>query len=291
MNGKIESMNWLRDYGKILLISFLAVSNMFIFYLLFFDVRTDLTVSFLNIGQGDAIFIQTPSGKDILVDSGKNKEVLKELGQTMSFFDRYIDVVVLTHPDQDHVGGFPEVFDRYEIGTVIESGVLCDKSICKALDERIKNEKSHSIRAVRGTVFDFGDGVYLSILFPDRDVAEVETNTASIVARLTYGNNSLLLTGDSPLAIEDFLVVKDGTNLDSDILKVGHHGSRTSSGEEFIRAVSPAISIISAGKGNSYGHPHKEVIDILTKAESNILGTYEEGRITLVSDGKRWTLK
>jgi len=281
----------LRAHGKIFLISFLVISNIFIFYILLSNSRTGLTVSFLNIGQGDAIFIQTPSGKDILVDGGKSSVILKELGSAMSFFDRHIDMVIATHPDLDHVGGFPAVFDRYEVGALLEPGVFCDKSICSALEDRARKEKTKRIQALRGTVIDFGDGVFLSILFPDRDVTDLETNSASIVAKLTYGSSSVLLTGDSPLAIENFLVWKDGYNLDSDILKAGHHGSRTSSGEEFVQAVSPALSVISAGKGNSYGHPHKEVIDILTKTDSKILGTYEEGRITLVSDGKNWVIK
>ncbi|MFM2357324.1 MAG: hypothetical protein RJA61_61 [Candidatus Parcubacteria bacterium] len=284
-------MKWFRTNGSTLLVLFLLISNIFIFYILFASQRSGLTVSFLNIGQGDAIFIQTPSGKDILIDGGKNKEVLKELGGVMSFFDRHIDMVIATHPDLDHIGGFPGVFDRYRVDTLVEPGVFCDKSICTALEERAVQEKSKRIQALRGTVFDFGDGVFLTILFPDRDVMDLETNTASVVARLIYGTNSLLLTGDSPISIENFLVWKDGTNLNSDILKAGHHGSRTSSSEEFVRMVSPAISVISAGKGNSYGHPHKEVVDILTKAQSKILGTYEEGRINLVSDGKNWSVK
>jgi len=277
--------------GKFAILLLLIFSNVFIYYVVFSSGTNNVTVSFLNIGQGDAIFIQTPSGKQILVDAGPNKTVLRELGKTMSFFDKSIDVVMESHPDKDHIGGFPEVLKQYEVGLFIEPRVACSTGICKELEKDVSLEKSQVLYARRGTVIDFGDGVLISILFPDRDVYDLETNTASIVARLTYGNNSLLLTGDSPQSIEDFLVWKDGINLDSDILKVGHHGSRTSSDQEFVQAVSPALSVISAGKGNSYGHPHKEVIDILTKTDSKILGTYEEGRITLVSDGKNWVIK
>lgn len=277
--------------GKFFLIIFLFLSNIFIFYILHADSRTGLTVSFLNIGQGDSIFIQTPGGKDMLIDGGVNKSVLKELGRTMSFFDRDIDIVLATHPDKDHIGGLPAVFERFNVGLFIEGGVTCTNSICTALENAVKTEQVQRVEARRGMVIDFGDNTYLSILFPDRDVPDLETNTASVVARLVYGKNSVLLTGDSPKAIEDFLVSKDGIHLDSDILKAGHHGSRTSSGEEFVRLVSPAISIISAGKGNSYGHPHKEVIDILTKAGSKILGTYEGGKITYVSNGISWERK
>jgi len=259
--------------GKFAILLLLIFSNVFIYYVVFSSGTNNVTVSFLNIGQGDAIFIQTPSGKQILVDAGPNKTVLRELGKTMSFFDKSIDVVMESHPDKDHIGGFPEVLKQYEVGLFIEPRVACSTGICKELEKDVSLEKSQVLYARRGTVIDFGDGVLISILFPDRDVYDLETNTASIVARLTYGNNSLLLTGDSPQSIEDFLVWKDGINLDSDILKVGHHGSRTSSDQEFVRMVSPALSIISAGKGNSYGHPHKEVLDILTKEGSKILST------------------
>ena len=277
--------------GKSAILILLLISNIFIYYILFSADRNSLVVSFLNIGQGDAIFIQTPGGYDVLIDGGKNRELLKELGGVMSFFDRDIDIVLATHPDQDHIGGLPFLFERYSINTYISPEVSCSTNVCKALEQSITKESSRRITARRGTVIDFGDGVYLSILFPDRAVVDLETNTASIVTRLVYGNNSVLLTGDSPISIENFLVSRDGENLDSDILKVGHHGSRTSSSENFIRLVSPAISVISAAKGNSYGHPHKEVVDILTKAESGIFGTYEKGRITLVSDGKSWKVK
>lgn len=281
-------MKWLRQHDKFLIISLLLIVNIFVYYLLYFSTHKGLVVSFLDIGQGDSVFIQTPSGKDILIDGGPNKNVLKELGGIVSFFDKKIDIVLATHPDKDHIGGLPAVFERFNVGLFIESGVECSTSICDALASSIKEKKIDVIKGRRGTVIDFGDGVYISILFPDRDVADLETNTASVATKIVYGKNSVILSGDSPQSIEDFLVWKDGKNLDSDILKVGHHGSRTSSGEEFVHMVSPAIAIISAGKGNSYGHPHKEVVDILNKEGSKMLSTIDMGRITLVSDGKSW---
>ena len=126
----------------------------------------------------------------------------------------------------------------------------------------------------------------IDILFPDRDTDEWETNTASIVAKLVYGNNSFLLTGDSPTAIENYLSMIDGRNLKSDVLKAGHHGSRTSTSESFANLVSPEYAVISAGKNNQYGHPHKEVLDILEKIKSVILKTYENGTISFSSDGE-----
>ena len=129
--------------------------------------------------------------------------------------------------------------------------------------------------------------MYLNILFPDRDNEDWETNTASIVTKLTYGDTSFLLTGDSPIAIEKYLSMIDGKNLKSDVLKAGHHGSRTSTSESFASLVSPEYAVISAGKDNRYGHPHKEVLDILEKIKATILKTYELGTISFSSDGEK----
>ncbi len=134
----------------------------------------------------------------------------------------------------------------------------------------------------------FGHGSYFTILFPDKDPSKMETNDGSIVGRMVYASTSVMFTGDSPKFVENYLVRLDGYNLQSDILKAGHHGSRTSSGESYLRVVSPKYAIISSGKDNRYGHPHKEVIDSLNRMNIEILRTDREGTIGFVSDGKRF---
>src|SRR3989344_2272549 len=155
-----------------------------------------LTVSFLNIGQGDAIFIDAPSGRQALIDGGKGSTVIRELGRVMPWYDRSIDVVLGTHPDADHIGGLPDVLARYDVSTVIRSGVEDSGADQTAFLRAIDSEKNAKVLiAERGQIIDLGEGAYLEILFPDRPLPSVETNTGSIVARLLYGATPFILTG------------------------------------------------------------------------------------------------
>lgn len=251
------------------------------------DRRGILKVSFLDIGQGDSIFIEAPNGNQVLIDGGSNRAVLKELGKVMPFYDRTIDAVIATHPDKDHIGGLVEVLKNYRADMVMEPGVSSDTGVYQELEKTIADKNLPRILARRGMLLNLGEGARLNILFPDRNTEDWETNTASIVAKLVYGNNSFLLTGDSPIAIENYLSMIDGRNLKSDVLKAGHHGSRTSTSESFASLVSPEYAVISAGKNNKYGHPHKEVLDILEKIKAVILKTYEKGTIIFKSDGEK----
>src|SRR3990167_9028134 len=246
-----------------------------------------LTVSFLNIGQGDAIFIDAPSGRQALIDGGKGSSVVRELGKVMSWYDRSIDVVVGTHPDADHIGGLPDVLARYDVLTIIRSSVEDGGADQTAFLRAIDAEKSaRALIAERGQIIDLGEGAYLEILFPDRPLPSVETDTGSIVARLVYGDTAFMLTGDAPQAIEEYLVSLDGSNLKSDVLKAGHHGSRTSSALSFVGYVAPSYAVFSRGCDNSYGHPHKEVVELLARFGIPTLDTCANGRVTFVSDGK-----
>lgn len=269
----------------------LFVLNIFIWFIVFDKNDNKLMVAFLDIGQGDAIFIEAPNGNQILIDGGPNKSVLRELNKIMPFYDRSIDVIIATHPDKDHIGGLPEIIDRYSVDFVVESGAKNDTGVSLAFENAILQNHIKQIFAKRGMRVNLGRGVFLNILFPDRSVSEVESNTASIVAQLVYGNTKFMLTGDSPKTIENYLVMLDSEKLKSDVLKVGHHGSKTSSSEMFLGLVSPKYSVISAGTGNSYGHPHKEVIDILNQFASNILNTQNSGTIIFKSDGENIFVK
>ena len=250
-----------------------------------------LTISFLNIGQGDAILIESPTGMQVVIDGGPNKAIMKEITSIMPWYDRHIDMIMVTNPDKDHYEGFIPLFGRYTIGVEIEPGTVSQTEMFRTLKNIIQTKKVATIVARRGQIIDIGGGAYIQILFPDRDVSGLSTNNGSIVAKLVYGQTSVLLTGDSPTAIEEYLISQDKTILDSDILKVGHHGSRTSTSDAYVQAISPAYAMISAGKDNSYGHPHKEVLDILAKEKVPVLGTYDLGRITFVSDGRSFVRK
>lgn len=251
----------------------------------------ELCVVFLDVGQGDSIFIQSPSGQQMLMDTGKGQSVLRGLGDVMSLNDREIDYVLTTHPDADHIGGLSEVLERFEVNNLIMTENESDTPIWQLAKRAVLNENAKVIMARRGQLIDLGAGVQLEILFPDIDPTELESNTSSIVARLTYGERSFLLTGDSPKAIEEYLVLIEGANLESDVLKVGHHGSRTSTSLMFLAEVSPKYAVISAGKNNSYGHPHVEVTDALFNAGVEILNTAEVGHVVFWSDGHSLELR
>jgi competence protein ComEC len=272
---------------RLTILSLLLLVAIFSFYVAAKENRKGiLTVAFLNVGQGDAIFIESPSGNQMLIDGGPGKAVLRELSKVMSFYDRSIDVVLVSHADQDHVGGLPDVLNKYKVGLFLESGVEGGSSSYKELEniiERKKEEKMEKLEISRGMEIDLGNGAILQILFPDRDPSGMETNVASIVTRLVYGESEFLFTGDSPTSIENYLVSLGG--LQSDVLKTAHHGSKTSTSAQFISAVSPQFTVISVGKDNRYGHPNQEVLDILNNFGAKILRTDQLGRVIFTSDG------
>ncbi|MFA6536648.1 MAG: ComEC/Rec2 family competence protein [Candidatus Paceibacterota bacterium] len=279
-----KNLNWL-------ILGILVLVNAFIWFAVLKEDRGgQLRVYFLNIGQGDAILIDAPSGNQMLIDGGPDKSVLSELGKVLPFYDHKIEVVLATHPDQDHVAGLNYVLDRYRVDQVLEPGVSAETAVYQNLEKKIGDKKISKILARRGMIVDLGGGAVFKILFPDRDTIGWETNTASIVGRVVYGGNSVMLTGDSPQAIENYLTILDGKNLQSDVLKAGHHGSRTSSSQSFVGFVNPQYAVISAGKNNSYGHPHQEVLDLLKKFQVQILRTDELGMIKFSSDGGLWSL-
>ena len=175
---------------------------------------------------------------------------------------------------------------NYTVGEYISSGATSSTGTFAELENEIaqKDIKSEITRA--GEVIDLGGGAYLKILYPDSAPKGKDTNEYSVIAKLYYGNSTFLFTGDAPTDVEQFLAKTDGKELKSNVLKVAHHGSRNSLSPEFLSAVSPIYSIISAGKDNRYGHPHKEIIDFLNSINSDILGTYDMGDIVFVSDGQ-----
>lgn len=275
--------HWLR-----LIILYLVVASAVALAWMAYDMpEKKLTVAFLDIGQGDSIFIQSPTGRQVLIDGGIDRDVLAQLASVMPFFDRSIDVMIATHPDKDHIGGLPYVLEQYDIDVVLDPGLEADTEGYAFYSDMRAHEKDvvyHEAR--RGQVIDLGGGAYLRILYPDKDMDGAEdTNSASIVAQLVYGETEVMLTGDAPDETESYLVSID-THLKSDILKAGHHGSKTSTSQAFLDAVDPDYTIISAGKDNSYGHPHQEVTDRLIAASTTILTTFEEGTIVFESDGK-----
>ncbi len=247
---------------------------------------TKLVVAFLDIGQGDSIYIKSPSGLEMLVDAGPGREVLTSLSKVMRPFDRKIDVIVATHPDKDHIGGIPSVLNNYNTDLFIESGAKNENGVYDEVN-RILDLPTHKNiirkKAYRGQKIDLGSGVNFTIIYPNRDVSQLSTNDASIVGILEYGKHTILLTADAEYMTEYSILDDIPENIT--ILKVGHHGSQTSTSYGLLEKITPEISVISAGENNSYGHPHKIVMDRLAEFKSIVYRTDIMGTIVLKSDG------
>jgi len=250
-----------------------------------------LEIDFYDVGQGDSIFIETPAKKQILVDGGPDLTILEKLGKELPFWDRYIDLVVLTHPEYDHISGLIEVIKRYEIGGILTTGVIRDTAEYKEWERIIEKENIPIFVARAGEVIDLGDDIKLLILHPFENLAGQEikkSNNTSIVAQLVYKDFEILLTGDIEKKIEKELI-NTGINLQSDVLKIAHHGSKTSSTKDFINTVSPDIAIIQAGRDNPYGHPHDSILETLSNIITFITG--RNGDIEILSDGTKFQVK
>ena len=285
MHALIKNLKWWLLLG-------LALATSFIWSAVFAEERAGvLTIAFLDVGQGDATFIEAPNGNQVLIDGGSGKQVLGELAKLLPAHDRSIDVVIATHPDSDHIGGLSEVLKRYDVGTILRSGAINDTAVYDSLNAAIKSRGVRDVLARRGMRLMLDKDVSLEVLFPDRDVSRANPNEASIILRLVYGETEAMLTGDASKRIEQYLASRDGKRLQSDILKVGHHGSKTSSARNFVGFVSPEYAVISASCDNRYGHPHQEVLDTFSHFTINVLTTCEAGTIVFETDGAVLRLK
>jgi len=251
------------------------------FGLIFFGVTSNaqsqkLQVVFLDVGQGDAILI-SEGEKQILIDGGMSgQKLLEKLGEYVPFWDRKIDVVIATHPDADHISGLVDVLKNYSVDEVIESGAESQSQVFGTMEKIISDKKVEKQIARRGMKIKLSDDANLEIFSPTDDIVnnlkKDDTNSASIVAKLTYGENSFLFTGDFPLELESQLVSAN-LPLSSDVLKVSHHGSKSATSVQFIDHVKPKDAVISVGKDNRYGHPTAEVLERLKNNKIEILRT------------------
>ena len=252
-----------------------------IFYL---QDRDYLTVAFLDIGQGDAIFIEAPNGNQVLIDGGPNQKVLSELSKVMPFYDRSIDVVIATHPDADHIGGLPEVLARYDIDYVFDSASASDTGVYKEWTSSVEKENARYTHVFRGTRILLGENVRLDILYPFPGQISEDANNMSVVAKLIYGKTCFILTGDLE-RVGEFKLLDD--DISCEVLKIGHHGSKTSTSDAFLAAIAPKFAVIQSGEDNKYGHPNGIVLNKLQAADIAALRNDELGLIKIRSDGER----
>lgn len=245
----------------------------------------EMQVHFIDVGQGDSILIESPSGKTMLIDGGVKGagqqivSYLKELGINK------LDIVVATHPDADHIGGLIPVLDNMTIEQFYDSGKVHTSQTFEEMLTRIdeKNIPYHVPKI--GDDIEFDKDVNVKVL--NANDQATDNNDASIVLKMTYGNVSFLLTGDAGVALEKEMLRYD---VKATVLKAGHHGSNTSSSEEFIQAVKPEVTILSYGEDNKYGHPHAEIVDRLQAIGSKIYATADLGTITVSTDGVNYTV-
>ena len=251
-----------------------------------------LHVVFFDVGEGDAIFIETPRGQQILIDGGPSPTTLiSALGRRMPFWDRSLDLVILTHADEDHIAGLIPVLERYRVGQVLDSGYEHNNPMYERWLELISEKGIPTNLARAGMRIGTGDGVELVVLHPGPELmkyTDADANNNSVVTRLVMGQVSFLLSGDIEEVAQDVLVAS-GQELASTVLKAPHHGSNTSSSAAFLNAVNPELAIISVGADNRFGHPSPQVLERLEGSVEGerILRTDEDGTIELVTDGKK----
>jgi competence protein ComEC len=256
-----------------------------------------LEVDFLDVGQGDATLIKTPYGQKILIDGGPDNKVVKEIGGNLSFFDRDIDLMILTHPHADHVTGLVEVLKRYNVKKILATGVSYNTSEYIAWLEEIQ-KKNIPFEAITGPLeINLGDNLNLKILYPLSDLVNQNVangnapmalgkklNNTSIVAKLVYNKTSFLFTGDIEEEVEQELL-KQNVDLKADVLKVAHHGSDSSSTVDFIKAVMPWIAVIEAGKDNQFNLPDYRIVKRIQDKGAHIYRTDIDGEVKVFSDG------
>jgi competence protein ComEC len=243
------------------------------------------------VGQGDAILIQTPNGQNILIDGGPDPQKINlELSKKLPFWDRTVDLVVCTQPQADHIAGLVDVLQRYKVKQVLEPGVSYNSSIYQEWLRLVEDKGIEYNIARAGQEIDLGNGIKLEVLNPPATLfkgtsADVDNNGA--VLRLSWGEVSFLFTADIREEAE-FELIGQRASLKSTVLKVAHHGSKTSTTSQFLATVDPEVAVISVGEDNPFGHPSPEVTERLTDrlGEDNVYRTDEDGTIEFITDGE-----
>lgn len=244
-----------------------------------------LAVHFIDVGQGDGALIQLPTGETILIDGGDRHASARVTGYLADLGIEHIDYLVGTHPHADHIGGLIQVIREFSIGQIIMPKIGHNTKTYLELLETIQEKGLKITAAKAGLELDLGEGLAGRFVAPVKDDYS-KLNDHSAVLRLTYGQISFLFTGDAEVASElDMLA--SGEELNSQVLKVGHHGSGTSTSQKFLTAVEPELAVISAGRDNSYGHPHQEIVERLEWNEIEILRTDLLGTIILITQGEK----
>lgn len=278
---------------------FLLFFNVILFFIAFFlwqvfigQTQTHfnfLEVNFFDIGRGDAILIELPLNIQILIDGGPSLEIIEKLNKALPFYDRTIEIVILTHPHSDHLNGLFGVFETFRVEKVFLPEIRInnnkEKKLYLTFLDFLQEKKQEIIFVEEGQKISYKGSEFL-IFWPIKGLENKEINDFSIVAKFSYGEIDFLFTGDASKKVESQLLI-NGFDLESEVLKVAHHGSKSASSKNFIERVSSEIAIISVGK-NPYGHPNEEVLRLLLNYGIKILRTDRDGDIKIISDGERY---
>lgn len=242
----------------------------------------NLVVRFVDVGQGDCEIVQFPDGRNIIIDGGTNETSSELVNAIKSYGIKRFDYVVATHPHEDHIGGLDDVIESFEIGNVYLPDTSSSSMSFKNLVESISQSGAKVNRAYAGVTMIDETDIRAEFLAPVNNYYEDENNYSSVL-KLTYKGFSFLFTGDAE-TISEYDMIENGAYLKSDVLKVGHHGSTTSTSNQFLRAVNPAVAVISVGHDNSYGHPHREILERLS--DLKLYRTDLNGTVTVFCDGE-----
>jgi len=255
-----------------------------------------LHVSFLDVGQGDAILIQTPNRQNILIDGGPDPQKINlELSKKLPFWDRTIDLMISTQPQADHITGLVEVLQRYKVKQVLESGIPYDSRIYREWLNVIEDKQIKHEIATAGQEIDSGSGIKIEVLNPPAKLFQEtshDVDNNGVVIRVSWGKVSFLFTADIREEAE-FALVRQRAKLKSTVLKVAHHGSKTSTSPQFLAVVNPEVAVISVGGNNTFGHPNPEVVERLVDrlSEEKVYRTDKNGTIEFITNGERLWVK
>jgi competence protein ComEC len=284
MKSFLKMKKWL-----IFVIGGVLILSLFLIY--YFSSEKNLKIIFLNVGQGDAILIRTIKGENILIDGGPNKNIIFKLDSYIPFYERKIDLMILTHPDPDHLNGLVEVLKRYPTRKVFYNGVKDNDLTYSEFLKIIEEKKIEKEVVWLGKNFEFKNGK-IEIFYPFENLSGLEfknDNDSSIVFKLTYGKIRILFTGDATKKIEEKLI-ENNLDLEAEILKVAHHGSKDSTSLNFLEKVKPIYAIISVGE-NKFGHPSLRVLKNLEKIKTKVLRTDQLDDIIFETNGVDLKLK
>lgn len=243
-----------------------------------------LKVHYIDVGQGDSILIQV-NDKNLLIDSGPNDSSSKIMNYLSKQNIKKLDYIIATHPHEDHIGNMDLVIKKYNIGEFYAPKKIENTKTFESMVNALNSKKLKITTAKAGLKLDLGSNISCDFLAPNSDKYK-DTNNYSVVVKITYGGNSFLFTGDAEKIVEKELLNKR-FDLSADVLKIGHHGSTSSSSKEFLDKVSPKVAVISVATKNNYGHPHKETLNELKKRNIQVYKTNIDGNIVLISDGKK----